>query len=330
MSITAPGKVVACATEEEFKKCMSDHPGGLTVAHFWASWAPACEHMNEVLVELAKQYPYVTFLTVEAEALPDLSEEYEISAVPTFVFLKNNKSIDRLDGANAAELTAKVKKHGQTTSAGMPKAAPKPASLEDRLKALINKSPCMLFMKGSPTEPKCGFSRQIVGILNDRKVQYDTFDILADDEVRQGLKTFSNWPTYPQMYVNGELIGGLDIVREMAESGELDDVVPKKGDLNARLSMLINSHPVMLFMKGSPDTPKCGFSRQTVALLDEAGIKDYGTFDILADEEVRQGLKTYSNWPTYPQLYVKGELIGGLDILREMHANGELTEALTI
>lgn len=64
MSITAPGKVVACATEDEFAKCTSDHPGGLTIAHFWASWAPACAHMNEVMVELAKQYPYVTFLTV--------------------------------------------------------------------------------------------------------------------------------------------------------------------------------------------------------------------------------------------------------------------------
>lgn len=64
MSITAPGKVVACVTEDDFRRCLTDHPGGLTVTHFWASWAPACTHMNEVLEELAKQYPYVTFLTV--------------------------------------------------------------------------------------------------------------------------------------------------------------------------------------------------------------------------------------------------------------------------
>lgn len=64
MSITAPGKVVACPTEDDFRRCLTDHPGGLTVVHFWASWAPACTHMNEVMEELAKQYPYVTFLTV--------------------------------------------------------------------------------------------------------------------------------------------------------------------------------------------------------------------------------------------------------------------------
>lgn len=77
----------------------------------------------------------------------------------------------------------------------------------------------------------------------------------------------------------------------------------------------------MLFMKGSPDTPKCGFSRSIVELLRKGGVT-FSSFDILTDEEVRAGLKTFSDWPTYPQLYVKGTLVGGLDILREM-ANSE-------
>ena len=77
----------------------------------------------------------------------------------------------------------------------------------------------------------------------------------------------------------------------------------------------------MLFMKGSPETPKCGFSRSIVELLRKGGVA-FSSFDILTDEEVRAGLKTFSDWPTYPQLYVKGKLVGGLDILREM-ANSE-------
>lgn len=68
-------------------------------------------------------------------------------------------------------------------------------------------------MKGSPNAPRCGFSRTLVGILNELNAKYETFDILEDEEVRQGLKTFSNWPTYPQVYVNGEFIGGLDIIK---------------------------------------------------------------------------------------------------------------------
>ncbi|XP_046565593.1 glutaredoxin 3-like [Haliotis rubra] len=81
------------------------------------------------------------------------------------------------------------------------------------------------------------------------------------------------------------------------------------------LKQLVSKAPVMLFMKGHPDAPRCGFSKKTVAILGETGVK-YDTFDILSDDEVRQGLKTFSNWPTYPQLYVKGELVGGLDIIK--------------
>ena len=83
----------------------------------------------------------------------------------------------------------------------------------------------------------------------------------------------------------------------------------------------------MLFMKGDPDTPKCGFSRNTVQLMNETGAK-YSTFDILEDNDVRQGLKTYSDWPTFPQLYINGELIGGLDILKEMFESGDLQDML--
>ncbi|KTG33158.1 hypothetical protein cypCar_00043799, partial [Cyprinus carpio] len=72
---------------------------------------------------------------------------------------------------------------------------------------------------------KCGFSRQILEIMNSAGVEYETFDILGDEEVRQGLKTYSNWPTFPQLYVKGELIGGLDIVKELKENGELASVL---------------------------------------------------------------------------------------------------------
>jgi Grx4 family monothiol glutaredoxin len=79
----------------------------------------------------------------------------------------------------------------------------------------------MIFMKGDRNAPRCGFSKQLIQILNECGVAYETFDILSDEEVRQGLKTYSDWPTYPQVYVKGELQGGLDIIKEMKLSGEL-------------------------------------------------------------------------------------------------------------
>ena len=87
-----------------------------------------------------------------------------------------------------------------------------------------------------------------------------------------------------------------------------------KEELDARLANLVKAAPVMLFMKGTPSAPQCGFSRQLVSILREKGVK-YGFFNILADDEVRQGLKEFSDWPTFPQLYTQGELVGGLDIV---------------
>ena len=98
-------------------------------------------------------------------------------------------------------------------------------------------------------------------------------------------------------------------------------------DLNSRIEEQLKSHDVLLYMKGTPDFPQCGFSGQAVAALNAIG-KPYAFVNIFEDPEIREGLKTYSNWPTFPQLYVKGELIGGSDIVVEMYNSGELKQLL--
>lgn len=96
---------------------------------------------------------------------------------------------------------------------------PLSSELTNRLEKLIRLAPVMLFMKGTPDQPRCGFSRQTVEILSGNNIQFASFDILSDEEVRAGLKVFSDWPTYPQVYVNGSLVGGLDILKEMLAAG---------------------------------------------------------------------------------------------------------------
>ncbi|XP_062859718.1 glutaredoxin 3 [Trichomycterus rosablanca] len=318
---------IDATSSQQFVELLKKVGRSLTVVHFHAPWAPQCSQMNDVMEELAKEHKTTMFVKLEAEAVPEISEKYEISSVPTFLFFKGGEKIDRLDGAHAPELTSKVQRLASSMGgpAG-PGDAPK-EDLNERLKKLINAAPCMLFMKGSPQEARCGFSKQIIQILKDQNIQYSSFDILSDEEVRMGLKTYSNWPTYPQVYVKGELIGGLDIIKELVESGEIGNTFPKAVPLEHRLKSLINKCPVILFMKGNKEAAKCGFSRQILEIMNNLGV-EYDTFDILQDEEVRQGLKTYSNWPTYPQLYVKGELIGGLDIIKELKENGELLSVL--
>lgn len=312
-------------TEAEYSKAIGS--SSLSTIHFLASWAPECATVTAAMQELTKEEALkgkVTFYQLAAEDLSEISMKHEIVAVPTVLLFKGGKAVDRVDGVNAIELTKKVRSHAGSTVT-LPQ-APK-EDLNSKLKRLISSHKCMLFMKGNPDEPKCGFSRTTVGILSDLQADYGTFDILTDDAVRQGLKEFSNWPTYPQLYIDGELIGGLDIIKEMVESGDLKDMLPKKVSLESRLSTLTNSAPILIFMKGSPSEPKCGFSKQLMGILEETKVT-FKTFDILQDEEVRQGLKKFSNWPTYPQVYVKGDLVGGLDIIKELKEAGDLVPTL--
>ncbi len=99
-------------------------------------------------------------------------------------------------------------------------------------------------------------------------------------------------------------------------------------DVVERIKTQLSSHPVMLYMKGTPDFPQCGFSATVVKALNAVGAK-FDSVNIFEDPELREALKQYSNWPTYPQLYVNGELVGGCDIVVEMYKNGELQKVLS-
>lgn len=93
----------------------------------------------------------------------------------------------------------------------------------------VSKNPVLLFMKGSPTFPQCGFSAAVVQVLNALGIEYNSVDVLLDPEIREGIKQFTNWPTIPQLYVKGEFVGGCDIIREMFETGELEQLLTERG-----------------------------------------------------------------------------------------------------
>jgi monothiol glutaredoxin len=97
-------------------------------------------------------------------------------------------------------------------------------------------------------------------------------------------------------------------------------------DTQQRIKQIVDESPVVLFMKGNAQFPMCGFSGRAVQILNACGVKEFKTVNVLEDDEIRQGIKEFSNWPTIPQLYVKGEFIGGSDIMMEMYQNGELQQ----
>lgn len=211
-------------------------PPTLLIVSFHAPWAAPCAQMATVLSTLASEYsvtepPSTSWVSINAEDLSDISEIYNVTAVPFLVLIRNGQVLETVSGSSALKVREAIERHasrtGETTTATngpatASTAADEVTTEEDpekkkqelfrRLGDLVKAAPVMLFMKGTPSEPKCGFSRQLVGILRDNAVKYGFFNILADDDVRQGLKEFADWPTFPQLWVEGELVGGLDIV----------------------------------------------------------------------------------------------------------------------
>ncbi|KAG8906391.1 monothiol glutaredoxin grx4 [Tulasnella sp. 403] len=239
-------------TVEGFKKLMEEDLQRISLLSFWAPWAEPCKQMNQVVQELARKHPGILVLSIEAEELSDIAESFEVEAVPTMVLLRGHTLLTRIAGADAAKLTAAVEQHAKRPPPALSKTDKPPAApsadvpvvdapkkddrqppaatkesdeeLNARMHKLMNQSKVVLFMKGNPDEPRCGFSRKTVAILREQQVEFTHFDILKDEAVRQGMKKLNDWPTFPQLIIDGELFGGLDILRESIETGEFAEV----------------------------------------------------------------------------------------------------------
>eukprot|EP00960_Hanusia_phi_P059850 764308-Hanusia_phi.AAC.1 len=225
-----------CATTLHELNAVISQKNAPVIAYFRASWAPMCTQTDAILNQLVKDCPNVVFISIEAEESEEIVDKYEVASVPAFVSIEvsqqaspvrnvtrgqGGKKTGIIVGANAPEISKMAVQLDKKTSGSS--AAPvttrshdegattAPLPLNQRLEKLVSREPVMLFMKGSPGAERCGFSRQIVSILEQQGVKYGHFDILEDEEVRQGLKEYSKWPTYPQLYSKGKLVGGLDI-----------------------------------------------------------------------------------------------------------------------
>jgi len=250
--------------------------------------------MSAVLSALASTYaptkpPSIAFLSLNAEDLPDISDAHDVTAVPLVVLRRGGQELQRISGSDAQKLRDAIERHA---SAGASQGAASSSALRNgRVPAAQSVTrPVQPLPQASSgpaqtgerdTTPKTHTSASDLGARDAKSVPEQ------DGAAKAGLLT-----------------------------GPSDGPEDQNGDLTARLEELTRAAPCMLFMKGTPSAPQCGFSRQLVSILREQGVR-YGFFNILADDEVRQGLKEYADWPTFPQLWLGGELVGGLDIVRE-------------
>lgn len=270
-------------SESDFDSFLSSTPpGALITIFFHTPWAAPCKQMRTFFDALASQYDAasnkLSFLAIDAEELPEISENYDVTAVPFVVLTRDGKTLDSISGSNSARVRDAVEKEAGASAGG----AKQPGKL-----AAASHAPQ----------------------VNATEAGAETAG--ADGASQSGAKDLSGYTP-----------GSADPKTGPEYSGGAMDEGQQQEDLNTRLAGLVKAAPVMLFMKGTPSSPQCGFSRQLVAILRERGVR-YGFFNILADEDVRQGLKTFADWPTFPQLWVGGELVGGLDIVKEELENND-------
>lgn len=222
------------------------------VVYFWAPWASPCTEMTAILESKVKAFPAFSFISVlvDEEDGTALTEEYKIEAVPTILFIKDKKELERIEGFHPDKLQACLHQYQEKDKGTLSSMAadtsktqtatnhPTPPPLGStektvsqlspeqckRLDTLVRSAPVMLFIKGSPSHPQCGFTRQLITLLAPFGIPYSYFDIISDETVRSDMKLYSDWPTFPQIYVQGQFVGGLDILKGMIESSEWQEL----------------------------------------------------------------------------------------------------------
>ncbi|KAG8189191.1 hypothetical protein JTE90_013725 [Oedothorax gibbosus] len=187
-------EIVSSNGTKELSENLQTFNDRLVVLFFFVGDSAECQQMDDVISEISKTTEdKAAVIKINAKEDAEICKQYNIASAPAFVFLQNSNVVDTLVGANAPAFSKKFEDNVKSSE-----------SMDQRLKKLINKSNVMLFMKGNPNMPRCGFSKQVIALLDSHNAKYETFDILEDYDVREALKKFSNWPTYPQLYVKAK------------------------------------------------------------------------------------------------------------------------------
>lgn len=197
------------------------------VVHFSAGWCEPCAAVNKCLEECATEYHgNVIFAEVNCELHAEICEMEGVESVPFIAFFRTSladgaqERVADVAGAKLDQIKMNlVSLYGEDGGNGHQRKDY--ATVEDYLKYLTSRKGVVMFITGTPSRPRCGFTGRLCEMMHGLQVPFIYYDVMASEEVCEGLKTYANWPTYPQVYVDGELIGGYDICKQLNEEGEL-------------------------------------------------------------------------------------------------------------
>ena len=201
------------------------------VVHYVADWCPPCKDVSEILSTIPTQYGgKISYVEIDVTKSEDICAASGVESVPFVAYYRHNPKLEGgkkqqiVSTVNGAKLNSIVRNLRSLFGNGNDSRAAF-ATLDEYIASLINRDRIVTFITGTPSHPMCGFTGKLCRLLEEYKVEYTYYDIMADDELCERLKTYSNWPTYPQLYVGGKLIGGLDIILELEKEGELKETL---------------------------------------------------------------------------------------------------------
>lgn len=201
--------------------------------------------------------------------------------------------------------------------------------MEERLVRLSTCAPVFVFVRGHPNTTTDESSKQLLSLLRQHGIMFSAMDVSNSPDLEAALPSFcGSSVSIPIMFVSGKFFGDLSSV--VALGSDVRSVVPEEARGMTEddwCSRLCSSSPVVAFIKGTVERPRCGFTNQLVTLLQSRGVL-FSTHDVLSVEGLRDAMKRFSQWPTYPQLYVKGKFVGGLDVVKQLDADDDLIQMI--
>lgn len=314
----------------EFTRLTFHNFAKLYVNLFYSDQYPDSEALIKSLEGIASFYEQPIYTLINAEKNPDLLKQFSVQKVPTIILSDSNKKIIKEvspDSINDLIIELDDILRVFETNFEIER-----ISMFSKIEKILNIHPAMIFIKGTPENPKCGFSSTLLDILKKYELNFGYFNILENESVRNWLRHYSKWNTYPQLYFYQKLVGGIDKVKELISQDKFEELIPfeaRKSDPNLKFERLLSlfKEKLLIFFEGTPFSSE--ENKKISNLIKDNGVK-FNFFNLNDDDEFKKFFLQKFNIKEIPIIFINGKLIGGIKEISEKIKNKTLLEIVHV
>ena len=306
----------------EFTKLSMHHFEKMFVNFFYAPKYAQTEQFIESLRNISCFYSEAIYIFIDIEKCPDLVKVFEISMIPTIILSDANKKIlKRLENPQSNELILTLEDDIALFKTNFELEKKR---MFNKIENILSINPIMVFIKGTPQEPKCGFTSTLLDIIQSFGLNFGYFNILEDEDVRNWLRYYAKWNTYPQLHINKKIVGGVDFVKDLVSKGKFEEILPlnsRKSDPKSKLFRLLNEckGKILIFIKDLINND----TKTMVRLMKDNGVK-FILNEVKNDEKLEEFILETYKVKALPVCFIKGEFIGDSHVIKEICQSNKL------